>query len=183
MPGFFIKSIRPLAVHLHGRELQLPSTAGTELFISEPGSLEIPKEITIVGVENPEVFRKIDQLAIHFQPYGPCLFVLRFMSKGLARWLSDISNPYLHFGDFDPSGLQIYVSEYKNRIGPARCRFFIPEGIEKLIQQYGSRQLYDRQLRHTQNLGAENHPEIKNLARIIHKYGKGLEQEILLEPG
>ncbi len=181
MPGFFVKTLQPLPVRLNQEALSLPASKGMETFISEPENLAVPEDVTIIGVENPEAFLKIDRLGKHFKEYEPCLFVLRYMSKGLVPWLQTIPNPYLHFGDFDLSGLQIYISEYKRYLDAARCNFFVPGNIEELILSYGNLELYDRQVQHTQNLDTSNHPEIRELARIIRKYGKGLEQEILLK--
>jgi hypothetical protein len=181
MPGFFIKSIQPLTVKIHDHHLQLPNAPGTEMFISDPENFCISAEYTVVGVENPEVFRKIGSLINYFKSYEPCLFVLRYMSKGLPLWLSRISNIYLHFGDFDLSGLQIYISEYKNKLSPERCSFFIPSNIEHLIRTHGNIELYEKQRQHTQNINFSQHPEIKDLAEIIQRFGKGLEQEILFQ--
>ncbi len=181
MPGFFLKTIHPRSVSLHGQMIDLPSPRGTECFISEPEHLNISEEFTIIGIENPEIFRKIERLSQYFKEYEPCLFVLRYMSKGLTNWLSNISNYYLHFGDFDLSGLQIYVSEYKSKLEASRCNFFIPPNIEHLISKYGNRDLYEKQRNHTQNLKLTNHPEIEKLGKLIKRYGKGLEQEVLFE--
>lgn len=181
MPGFFINAINPLSATIHDNTLQLPAPPGTITFISEPEYFDVPAEYTIVGVENPEIFRKIASLEKYFTKYEPCLFVLRYMSKGLPLWLSGISNSYLHFGDFDLSGLQIYISEYKNKLSPERCSFFIPPGIEQLIRTHGNTELYEKQRHHTQNIDFTQHSEIKDLAGIIKRHGKGLEQEILFQ--
>ena len=180
MPGFFIKALHPLTLHLNKNALSLPASKGMEMFISEPENLTVPEDATIIGVENPEAFIHIEKLKEHFTDDEPCIFVLRYMSKGLVQWLQTIPNPYLHFGDFDLSGLQIYITEYKKYLGASRCSFFVPDNIEELIRTCGNQDLYDRQVQHTQNLDTSNHPEIQDLARIIRKYGKGLEQEILL---
>jgi len=181
MPGFFVKTLQPLPVRLNQEALSLPASKGMETFISEPENLAVPENVTIIGVENPEAFLKIDRLGEHFKEYEPCLFVLRYMSKGLVPWLQTIPNPYLHFGDFDLSGLQIYISEYKRHLDTARCNFFVPDNVEELIQTYGNRELYDQQLHHTKNLDLSGHPEVAWLGNLIIRYAKGLEQEILLE--
>jgi hypothetical protein len=181
MPGFFIKSLSPLTVLLNDEIFTLPASKGTETFITEPENLAVPENLTIIGVENPEAFLKIDRLGEHFKEYEPCLFVLRYMSKGLVQWLQTVANLYLHFGDFDLSGLQIYISEYKRHLDADRCNFFVPDNMEELIQTYGNRELYDQQLHHTKNLDLSGHPEVAWLGNLIIRYAKGLEQEILLE--
>ncbi|MFW6276002.1 MAG: hypothetical protein ACOC2M_05165, partial [bacterium] len=56
MPGFFLKTIQPLSIKLHGQTIDLPSPKGIEYFISEPEHLSISEQLTIIGIENPEVF-------------------------------------------------------------------------------------------------------------------------------
>jgi len=84
-------------------------------------------------------------------------------------------------GMFGKRYLAVTEEEILPLLDDDRCSFFVPDNIEELIRSYGNQDLYDRQAQHTQNLDTTNHPEIQDLARIIHQYGKGLEQEILLQ--
>lgn len=109
------------------------------------------------------------------------LFVSRYpqnQSKDLLKWLHSIPNSYLHFGDFDFAGIGIYLNEYKKHLGD-KAQFFIPENIEFLLDNYGNRALYDKQKLNfeQQAIKEEN---LTKLIALLHKYKKGLEQEIFI---
>lgn len=180
MKGFFIDSIQSVKISYGADQLSLPATGDTGIFLFTPEKLKPDEHFTIVGVENPEVFRKIKRLASYFEKYQPCVFVLRYMSKGLVSWLQQIHNPYLHFGDFDPAGLALYVNEYRKHLHQERCGFFIPHNIEKTVEQHGNRELYEKQYQHTRKMEFSAYPEIEELASILQTNRKGLEQEFLL---
>lgn len=180
MSGFFIDSTEPVELGYGSEAITLPAPGDAGIFLFSPEKLDIPKHTTIVGIENPEVFRKVRRLASCFDNYQPCLFVLRYMSKGLSNWLSSIPNLYLHFGDFDPAGLALYINEFRAHLPESRCRFFIPQNIEESISNYGNRELYEKQYNATRHIDFQAYPEIAPLASIIQKHRKGLEQEFLL---
>jgi len=139
-------------------------------------------EIVIVGVENGENFRYIERQEKLF-PLENTLFVSRYPQSGdLLRWLQTIPNRYLHFGDFDFAGINIYLNEFKPWIG-SRASFFVPDGIEKLIQDYGSRELYDRQCQAAPQRSRLQEPQLEQLWDLISRHRKGLEQEVLIEGG
>ena len=178
MQGFFIKAF---GVELRMGEQVLPALPdGVEYFISEFQPLEIPSEALVVGVENPECFQKAARLLPLF-PDPPLVFVLRFYSNRLLDWLGAVQNPYLHFGDFDPAGIAIYANEYVPVLGRDRCRFFVPEHMDRLLEQYGDPELFDRQ-RHLWPPSSDF--QQRGLIRLIEqisRHGKGLEQEFLLK--
>ena len=174
--GFFIKAFRT-KVMIDSTPLPvLPD--GSEIFIHQPEKLKVSPRTLVVGIENPECFVKIDQL-LHLFPHKELLFVLRYLSNSPVNWLKTIPNPYLHFGDFDPAGIWIYINEYLNRLGKQRCNFFIPENLAPLIHLFGSRKLFDQQVHLLDHL-PENTSELEQLITLLKKYGKGLEQERLL---
>ena len=81
-------------------------------------------------------------------------------------------------GDYDFAGINIYLQEYKKNLG-AKASFFIPDNMEQLLEQYGNKTLYDRQQLNNTGIVEE---KLQQLIALIHKYKKGLEQEILLIP-
>ena len=96
----------------------------------------------------------------------------------MLRWLGSIPNDYLHFGDFDFAGLNIYWHEYKKHLR-TRAQFFLPEDIERLIESRGNRLLYMKQ--ELQFLESEVDEEgITSLLKYIRKHKKGLEQEVFI---
>jgi len=102
------------------------------------------------------------------------LFLLRFKNKAFIEWLQLIPNKYLHFGDFDLSGIAIYILEYRNKIGFNRCNYLIPNNIENLIENSKNYTDYVKQLNDPKVKGLDfnNYPEIMDLANIIKKYRK-----------
>ncbi len=160
-------------------KIVLPEPQGIELFVHQPEHLQISKTALVVGIENPECFLKFGKLAQLF-PQQELVTVLRYMSNSPNRWLQTISNNYLHFGDFDPAGLNIYIHEYRRHLPTDRCDFFIPPNIEQLISRYGLSDLYDKQAHLLENIDRELYPEIEKLLVILDTHKKGLEQERLL---
>lgn len=177
LQGFFIKAFNT-NLSLAGEAIPaLPE--GVELFVHQPEKLVVSPSALVVGVENPECFVKFHRL-LHLFSQEELVVTMRYMSFSPNRWLETVSNAYLHFGDFDPSGISIYIHEFRNKLSPERCSFFVPENIEELINRYGSTSLYDKQVFQLQNLKADDYPDVAALIRLLHHYGKGLEQERLL---
>lgn len=177
--GFLVNCYFPIRATLGGRPVTLNPPAGTFQFIYDFADFRIPQDITIVGIENPENFRHIEKQKYLFRNIKP-LFVSRYpqsQSKDLLRWLQSIPNRYLHFGDFDFAGIGIYLNEYKKHLGD-KTAFFVPENIDILINKYGNKNLYDIQ-KINFNIDEIEEEHLLRLINSIHKYKKGLEQEIL----
>ena len=178
--GFLINCYFPIQATLNGKQVTLNPVSGTFQFIYDFEKLMLSPDITIVGIENPENFRHIDKQKYLFSDIKP-LFVSRYpqnQSKDLIKWLQSIPNNYLHFGDFDFAGIGIYLNEFKKHLAD-RTTFFVPENIESLIANNGNKKRYDEQ---TINFEVKSIREDKLLQLIdtIHKYRKGLDQEILI---
>lgn len=179
--GFLINCYSPIQATLNGKQVTLNPIGGTFQFIYDFENFNLPSDITIVGIENPENYRHIDQQKYLFRDIEP-LFVSRYpqnQSKDLIKWLKSIPNNYLHFGDFDFAGIGIYLNEFKKHLAE-RTSFFVPENIDKLIADNGNKKRYDEQ---KINFDVKSIGEDKLLQLIdtIHKYRKGLDQEILIK--
>ena len=179
--GFLVNSYWPIQARINGNSIFINPEVGTFTFISDFESFEIPDDITIVGIENPENFRYIEKQKYLFENIKP-LFICRYpqnQHKDLIKWLQTIPNPYLHFGDLDFAGIGIYINEFKKHLGN-RATFFIPSNAEELLERYGNRELYDNQKR---NFSMEEIEEIKlnQLITMIHEYKRGLEQEVFIK--
>ena len=179
--GFLVNSYWPIQARINGNSIFINPEVGTFTFISDFESFEIPDDITIVGIENPENFRYIEKQKYLFENIKP-LFICRYpqnQHKDLIKWLQTIPNPYLHFGDLDFAGIGIYLNEFKKHLGN-RATFFIPSNAEELLERYGNRELYDNQKR---NFSMEEIEEIKlnQLITMIHEYKRGLEQEVFIK--
>lgn len=178
--GFLINCYSPVLAKLNGNPMTIHPVAGTFQFIYDFENFVPSKDITIVGIENPENFRYIEKQAYLFKDIQP-LFVSRYpqnQSKDLIKWLQSIPNDYLHFGDFDFAGIGIYLHEFKKHLGE-KSSFFVPDNIEKLLAKNGNKTRYDQQkINFRSDLIQEE--KVLDLIRLIHQYRKGLDQEILI---
>lgn len=174
--GFLVNCLQPVDCILNERAITIAPQEGTFTFIYDFENFSPSVNITIVGIENPENFRHIQKQKKLFENIQP-LFVSRYpQNKDLIRWLQTIPNKYIHFGDFDYGGLNIYFSEYKKYLKD-RARFFLPPDLEGLISTKGNRDNYHNQtIKFDLNEIAEEN--ILKLLKLIEKYKKGLEQEI-----
>lgn len=177
--GFLVNCFQPVVCKLNGNHLTIQPHEGTFTFIYDYESFTPSNDITIVGIENPENFRHIQKQKKLFENIQP-LFVSRYpQSKDLIKWLQTIPNNYLHFGDFDFAGLNIYCNEYKKHLKD-KAKFFLPPDIEKLLATKGNRDNYSNQTIQNDENGIEE-INISTLIKLIRKYKKGLEQEILIQ--
>jgi len=177
MQGFFIKSYNA-NVMMKGEVLPTVPE-GVELFVVDYQEFSVSPQTVVVGIENPECFRKINQLR-HYFSFESVVFVMRYHSISPVKWLMTIPNSYIHFGDFDPAGIAIYYNEYCNPLGEERCTFFVPDQIQLLLDKYGSRALFDKQARDLPAKALFDQPDLQELIELLQTTGKGLEQERLL---
>ncbi|QZE14985.1 hypothetical protein K4L44_03925 [Halosquirtibacter laminarini] len=175
--GFLVNCVAPIEAEMHNKALVIAPQEGTYTYIHDYESFHIPSETVVVGIENPENFRYIQQQISLFD-HKSILFVSRYpQSKDLIRWLQQGDNSYIHFGDFDFEGIRIFRDEYFKYLGD-RASFFIPQNIEDLIQRYGNKTLYDKQFRSTSSLNLNE--EVAQLIDLFHQYKRCLEQEIFI---
>ncbi len=179
--GFLVNSYQPIKAILNNQSITLQPAIGSFIFIHDFEKFFIPENTTIIGIENAENFRFIHQQHYLFKNIEP-LFISRYPQtqyNDVLQWLKSINNPYLHFGDFDIEGINIYLREFKQHLHQ-RATFFIPPNIEGLLQQKGNRTLYNQQIDRIADSSSIEEKEIIDLLTLIHKHKKGLEQEVLI---
>lgn len=182
-PGFPINSYEPIECLLCGEPFLVNPQEGSFFYVSEWEKFTIPKNVVVIGIENMENFRRIRKQKDFFENYlethglsNKVLFVSRYpQSTDLRKWLSTISNHYLHFGDFDLAGINIFLTEFQQFIGSDRSSYLIPDDIEYRIKS-GSRKRYDEQLPHFKQLKSNN-CELQRLIDLIHNGRKAYDQE------
>jgi hypothetical protein len=177
--GFPLNCLYPVNCMMKNEPIIINPMEGAFLFIHDYENLVPDPEVTIVGVENSENFVHLKKQKNLFDNIHP-LFVSRYpQSKDLIRWLTMIPNNYLHFGDLDIAGLNIYFSEFKKHLGD-KAGFFLPQNAESLFIKFGNRALYDNQSACFDIDQAEKEVNTRILISLINKYKKGVEQEILI---
>jgi mutator protein MutT len=177
-PGFPVNSYEPITCSLSGNEIVVNPPEGGFVFIDNWQQFTIPNDVVVVGIENMENFRMIrHQRKLFGSVLGdtPLLFVSRYpQSKDLRKWLQGITNRYVHFGDFDLAGINIFLTEFQQFLG-ARSSFFIPSDIEKRLQ-IGSQDRYNNQLSRFRDLKCDEN-RIQAIIDLINKYHKCYDQE------
>jgi hypothetical protein len=179
--GFLVNCYTPIQGTLDGKQITINPVNGTFQFIYDFEKFIVSPDITIVGIENPENFRHIDRQKYLFKDINP-MFISRYpqnQSKDLIKWLLSIPNNYIHFGDFDFAGIGIYLNEINKHLAD-RTKFFTPDNIEKLIEDFGNKKRYDEQ-KINFKIKSIQEEKLLHLIDIIHKYRKGLDQEIFIK--
>lgn len=181
-PGFLFNSFQPIVCALNAKEFVVAPQEGSMIFVTDWQQFSIPTDVVVVGIENMENFRMIrKQRALFEHSIGkdPLLFVSRYpQSSDLRKWLQMIPNRYVHFGDFDLAGINIFLTEFHVHL-PGRASFLIPDDIEKRLQK-GSNQRYQNQYQHFHNLQTDI-PSLQHLIHLIHTLHRCYDQEGYIE--
>lgn len=177
-PGFPVNSYQPIPCSLNGKPFVVNPPEGSFLFIDNWQQFVIPEDVIVVGIENMENFRMIRRQRQLFEKeigYVPLLFVSRYpQSTDLRKWLQDIPNKYVHFGDFDLAGINIFLTEFHKHLGD-RFTFLIPSGIEQRLAK-GSQVRYNNQYDKYHTLRCDI-PYLQSLIDLINRYHRGYDQE------
>lgn len=177
-PGFPVNSYEPISCMLNDREFVVNPGEGSFVFVADWQKLSIPEDVIVVGIENMENFRLIRQQRELFeQTIGShrLLFVSRYpQSTDLRSWLQMIPNRYIHFGDFDLAGINIFLTEFYECLD-GRSSFLIPSDIEERLAK-GSIERYNDQYQKIKNVNTIIQ-EIQHLIDIINKYHRCYDQE------
>ena len=177
-PGFPVNSYEPIPCTLNDREFVVNPQEGSFLFVTDWKSFFVPDDVVVVGVENMENFRMIRQQRELFEQCignNRLLFVSRYpQSLDLRSWLQIIPNRYIHFGDFDLAGINIFLTEYNAYLGN-RSSFLIPSDIERRLAK-GTIERYNDQYQKFKSLNS-NIPEIQHLIDVINRYHRCYDQE------
>ena len=182
-PGFPVNSYEPIECILGGKPFVVNPQEGSFLFVSDLEKFAIPEDVVVMGIENMENFRMIRRQRTFFDKYlhdhglsGKVLFVSRYpQSTDLRKWLCTIPNHYLHFGDFDLAGINIFLFEFQQYLGKERSSYLIPADIESRLKS-GSRKRYDEQYYRFKDIKSDV-CELQQLIDLIHHERKAYDQE------
>ena len=173
LKGLYASSLVDLVIKVDDKDFTVLPTDGVGYFLFYTQKIEVSPDTIIVGVENYQViwFAKKYQ---RFFENKKVLFVIS--NSYMWEWIASLQNEYIHFGDYDLAGINIYLNTIAPRL--KKCKkhsMFIPENIEYLIKNHGNRELYEQQVSY-KNLLIDD-PNILRLKDIIRHYKKSLEQE------
>ena len=172
--GFLVNSLETVSYTLNGQKGSLPLIKGSYMFVSDYDTFQIDGDVTIMYVENFTCFKQIKRY-VHLFEQGRYLFVSRLLSSNAFKeWMKGIPNRYIHFGDFDLAGIDIYL-HFFDEIG-SRASFLVPDDIEERITKHGNSSLYYSQEEKYKNIKVTDN-RVQPLVDMINKYHMGYEQE------
>lgn len=172
--GFMLDCIEPIQIFNGNTSILLGSTPGISYYIQNPELFSIPNNVIVVGIENAENFCNLKKQAKLFDDMT-CIFVSRYpQNASLYRWLERIPNKYLHFGDFDLAGINIYQSEFYSRL-QERASMLVPKDIEQRLMN-GNTDLFDKQYAKFKSMTIKD-KRLQSLYDMIMKYHRCYEQE------
>ena len=172
--GFLLDSIDPVQICNDGNTVTINHSSGISYYIQNPDVLSIPENVVVVGIENAENFCRLNEQAYLFEGMQ-YIFVSRYpQNASLYRWLENIPNRYIHFGDFDLAGINIYQTEFYNRLGK-RASMLVPSDIEQRIMN-GNTELFDKQYAKFKSIKIIDN-RVQPLYDLIMKYHRCYEQE------
>ena len=181
-PGFPVNCYEPIQCLLNGAPFVVNPSEGSFIFIDTWQKFVIPEDVVVVGIENMENFRMIRrqrQLFVREIGNSPLLFVSRYpQSTDLRQWLQSIHNRYVHFGDFDLAGINIFLTEFHKYLGN-RSKYLIPSDIEQRLAK-GSQDRYNSQYDKYHTLHCDI-PYLQFLIDLINKHHRGYDQEGYIE--
>lgn len=172
--GFMVNCIEPVKISIDRQAITLTPHCGMSFFIYHPETFSIPEDVIVVGIENLENFNNLSG-QVRLFPQGKYLFVSRYpQNSALYEWLEQIPNKYIHFGDFDLAGINIYQTEFYSRLGD-RASMLTPDDIEDRIK-HGNELLFNKQYNKFKSLNILD-PRIKPLFDMIMRHHRCYEQE------
>lgn len=182
--GFLVNAITPISATLGGRPITIAPAEGTFTFVYDWQQFSIPADILLVGVENMENFRHPSPTLLRTLLQGErgIMLLSRYpqeQSADMRAWLMSVPNRYVHFGDFDLAGINIFLTEFRAHLG-SRASFLIPADIcERLA--HGSRARYDAQYERFRNLSAPDDTALQRLIDTINHLRRCYDQEGYIE--
>ena len=167
-PGFPVNSYEPIECFLDRKPFVVNPQEGSFLFVSNWETFTIPEDGVVIGIENMENFRMIRRQRTFFDKY--------LHDHGLSDKVLFVSpNYYLHFGDFDLAGINIFLFEFQQYLGKERSSYLIPDDIESRLKS-GSRKRYDEQCNRFKDMKSDVF-ELQQLIDLIHHERKSYDQE------
>lgn len=125
-------------------------------------------------VENLEPFLRFEEC---FLDFDAAIYCAGRMSERFLQWLGCQSFEVVHFGDYDPVGLQEYL-RLKKRYG-RKASLFVPDNLREMVRRYGKFDLMRDSSGVLASLRKEKEESVAYVLQCLEEFGVGLEQEIL----
>jgi len=173
LKGLYVSSTEVIEIKIDDSLVKVNPQNGVGIFLFHTQKIAVFEDTIIVGVENYQVLW-FAQKYKHLFENKKTLFVV--INSYMLEWIETLQNEYIHFGDYDLDGVNIYLNKVFPRLKKAKkISMFIPENIEKLIFESKNFELYKKQNRFKEFKTTDI--AVQRLLKIIEKYKRGFEQE------
>ncbi|MGH7440571.1 MAG: DUF7281 domain-containing protein [Polyangiaceae bacterium] len=130
-------------------------------------------------VENVELFMHLERLGVSLD--AALLVPSGRLERRLMSWLASQEDlQLLHFGDYDPVGLDEYL-RLREVLGP-RVGLHVPEDLELRVREHGQREILAKSAAVLERVRRSQDEVVLRVMDIVDRHGLGLEQEGLLIP-
>lgn len=156
----------------------LTKLCGTAVFVISDERHWVYKGGRVALVENLEPFLRFED---RFKDFDAAIYCAGRMSVRLLGWLASQTFEVVHFGDYDPVGLQEYLRLKKT--SGSRANLYVPENLRELVRLYGKPDLLRDSTAVLSGLRQQQDEMVKVVLQCLEDFGSGLEQEILWADG
>jgi len=173
LKGLYISSLNKIDIKLNDEIVTIIPNNGLGYFLFYTQKIELFDDTIIVGVENYQVIWFAKKYKQFFENNN-ILFVV--INPYMLEWIGGLENEYIHFGDYDLAGINIYLNKIVPRLTKSKkYSMFIPDNIKYMIKEHGDLELYEKQKQYNNLIS--NDVKINVLIQLIRDNKKSLEQE------
>ncbi len=180
--GIMLSSLENIEILIDNQLTKFYKTLyGSGTFFHSSVNVVIPDNVILVGIENPQVIWFINRYKHLFNQDKHYIFLSlsEFKTSYQYKWLESFKGEYIHFGDFDLAGINIYLNSVLPRLNKCKSHsFLIPENIYKIMIEKNYKKDYSNQTRYL-NIDSKDDEKLKELINFIKKQKITLEQEFL----
>uniref|UniRef100_UPI00404896E8 DUF7281 domain-containing protein n=1 Tax=Aliarcobacter sp. TaxID=2321116 RepID=UPI00404896E8 len=181
--GLMVSVFDELKVNFNEKKQYFYPLEGSGLFLHYSSKLQLDDDVIVVGVENPQVVWNIEKYKYLFEKNKKYLFlcISEYKTTYQYKWLESFSGEYLHFGDFDLAGINIYLNTIVPKLKKAKSySFLIPNNIYEIIKEKNYQKDYSNQTRFL-NITSKEDKNLQKLIEFIKIHKITIEQEKLSE--
>ncbi len=173
LKGLYVSSLDNIDIKIDDKIVTIIPNNALGYFLFHTQQIELFEDTIVVGVENYQVIWFAQKYKQFFENKN-ILFVV--INPYMLEWIGNLENEYIHFGDYDLAGINIYLNKIIPRLKKSKkYSMFIPDNIEYLIHEHGDVELFEKQIEY-KNL-VVNDLKLNSLKEIIKNEKKAIEQE------
>ena len=179
--GLMISVFDKLEVNYNDKKQYFYALDGSGLFLHYTSKLQLDDDVIVVGVENPQVLWYINNYKHLFENDKKYLFlcISEYKTTYQYKWLESFSGEYIHFGDFDLAGINIYLNTIVPKLKKAKSHsFLIPDNIYEIIKKKNYMLDYSNQTRYL-NITSKEDKNLQKLIEFIKSHKITIEQKDL----